>query len=98
MQEFLLPAARANNRTAGIAHPGGDEVRVRGRQVAHDEEGAQAALARHPVQPQQPGDARGRPFALPDASLRSRKFVRQQCAGRLFGQAHLRRSSFAPVV
>ena len=24
--------------------------------------------------PQQPGDARGRPFALPDASLRSRKF------------------------
>lgn len=70
---FSLLAARADHGTTGFAQPRGDEVRVRGREIAHAEEGAQATLARISVQPQQPGDARGRPFALPDASLRSRK-------------------------
>lgn len=47
---------------------------MRGCEIPHAEARTEATLADGPLHPQQPGDARGRPFALPDASLRSRKF------------------------
>lgn len=47
---------------------------MRGCEIPHAEACTEATLADGPLHPQQPGDARGRPFALPDASLRSRKF------------------------
>lgn len=66
-------AARINHGTIGFAHPRGDEVRLRRREVSYVKKSAKAAVAGDSVQPEQSGDARGRPFALSDASLRSCK-------------------------
>lgn len=71
---FIRFAAGTDHRIAGHANPRGHEVRVRGCEIPHAEPCTEAALADGPLHPQQPGDARGRPFALPDASLRSCKF------------------------
>jgi len=72
---IVLIAARVNHGTTGFAHPRGDEVCLRRREVSYVKKSAKAAVAGDSVQPQQPGDARGRPFALSDASLRSCKFA-----------------------
>lgn len=67
-------AAGTDHGIAGYAKPHGHEVRVRGCEIPHAEPCTEAALVAGSLQPQHPSDARGRPFALPDASLRSRKF------------------------
>lgn len=66
-------AAGTDNGIAGYALARGHEVRLRGGQIAHAEEDAEAAFVARLIHAFQPSNARGRPFVVSDARFRPRE-------------------------